>query len=313
MARHRSDYPKSLKRKPKKPAKPYEVFNNINPQHTLQPEPCAYCFYCKKANCYILRRKNACERCAHRKQPCNFPGSSVAPKCDPSPGEDPKEHDSSDKSEASSIGGDSPAKNLRPCVTSTSKRARVPDSESEGDGGKGGSSSAAPPALHRANAGLIQARSETNNSAILHLVTELIKADGYISEKVEQRVGERVEEKEVSFKVERRSLLAKVDELESGNAEKCQVVVVEAGERAGAAKDREWRARQSTEIGERKVFGSKFIEDFETAFVTRSFLETPRAKGKGKAKILEVDREEGDGTEKDQLEDDFPNKLFDRS
>ncbi|KAK4700132.1 hypothetical protein P7C70_g6118, partial [Phenoliferia sp. Uapishka_3] len=200
------------------------------------------------------------------------------PTWNPSPGEDPKEADSSDSSDDASltVGADSPAKNLRPRVASTSKRARVPDSESEGDGGKGGSLSTKPPVLRRAGPGLIRGRPEAsgsshqgpfslpvhdeqqnvnsvqigrgrfqwaleiedkvnpNNSAILHLVSELIKVDGYISKKVE----EGVEEKEASL---RRSLLARVDELGHEFEEKCWVAVVEAEEKVTADKDREWQ------------------------------------------------------------------------
>ncbi|KAK4691548.1 hypothetical protein P7C70_g9325, partial [Phenoliferia sp. Uapishka_3] len=344
------------------------------------------------------------------------------PTWNPSPGEDPKEANSSDSSDDASltVAADSPAKNLRPRVASTSKRARVPDSESEGDGGNAGSSSSKSPVFRRTAPGLIRGRPDAsgssrqgpfslpvhdeqqnvnsvqigkgefqraleienkvnpNNSAILHLVSELIKVDGYISEKVE----EGVEEKEAAFEVERRTLLAKVDELGHEFEKKCRVAVVEAEEKVAADKDREWRGRRQAEIEERQVFGSKLsqfctvqllgvireelldvdpkgddshdlevasilrvfalileaedevsvegrlfldgilgkvydreisIEDFETAFMTRSFLETPRWKGKGKAKISEVDREEDDGMEKDQLEDDFPMDLLGRS
>ncbi|KAK4696165.1 hypothetical protein P7C70_g8422, partial [Phenoliferia sp. Uapishka_3] len=388
MAPRHSNSPDPPKKKPKKPAKPYKVFNNLNSQHTLQPDPCAYCFYRKKPNCYILRRKGACERCAHRKQPCNFREKFVTPTWDPSPGEDPKEADSSDSldNDSVTVRADSPAKNLRPRDTSSFKRARVPDSESEGNDGKGGSSSTKSPVLCHATTGLIQGRPEASGSSHQGPFSLPVHDEQQSVNSVQIGRGDFKRALEIKDKVnpiERRSLLARVDELGNESAEKCWVAVVEAEERLEAVKDREWQARRQAEVEERKVFGlnSQFctvqllgvireelldvdpkgndshdrevasilkifasileaddkvsveghpfldgmlgqvydrdvsIEDFEMGFVTRSFLETPRSKGKGKAKVSEVDRlwEEEDGMEKDQLEDDFSLELPGRS
>ncbi|KAK4700331.1 hypothetical protein P7C70_g5918, partial [Phenoliferia sp. Uapishka_3] len=111
--------------------------------------------------------------------------------------------------------------------------SKEPESCDESDGPSGGGNSPA-----------------KSNSAISHLVFELVKVNEYLSEKVQ--------EKEVSFEVERRSFITKVDELDDGIVEKFEVAVREAEERIKASKNREWGAKCNAEIKERKVFGSKF-------------------------------------------------------